>query len=400
MAITNVEYAFLSLLAQRNIFTKQSHVLELGEQHWHGDIPIEYLKHDLNTQIQNEAEKQELLKALENILERKDKKKIFDITKIAYKVFFNYSNICAIDLHGTEDALQFDLNHPVHIDRTFDIIINLGTAEHIFNVYQFFKTVHELTSPGGLMLHCMPFLGWVDHGFFNFQPTFYWDLAEANGYQVVAFLFQANEMGLVEVGDRNGVLRYMHDLMTNQGKQIVHSNIYVAFQKNTDSQDFKIPRQGFFQMSTEEYWNLTEDNFVSIADKLKLKQINLVAFPDWNQSEELIMTELEEVVKSLAKHPDRQRMALLMDISNFPSSAEITPELFLSTLAINILLNDKLDIPNDGPEITLIDELTDKDWQTLLPQINYRVPLSAENIAAVEKRGLGKVKLYELSKLT
>ena len=83
MAITNVEYAFLSLLAQRNVFTKQGHVLEFGEQHWHGDIPIEYLKNDLNTQIQNEAEKQELLNSLENILERKDKKKIFDITKIA-----------------------------------------------------------------------------------------------------------------------------------------------------------------------------------------------------------------------------------------------------------------------------------------------------------------------------
>ena len=67
------------------------------------------------------------------------------------------------------------------------------------------------------MLHCMPFLGWVDRGFFNFQPTFYWDLAEANGYHVVAFLFQANDVGLLEVSDRDGVIRYMHNLMTNQG---------------------------------------------------------------------------------------------------------------------------------------------------------------------------------------
>jgi hypothetical protein len=61
MAITNVEYAFLSILAQRNIFPKLSHVLELGEQHWHGDIPIENLKNDLNTQIQDEADKRYLL---------------------------------------------------------------------------------------------------------------------------------------------------------------------------------------------------------------------------------------------------------------------------------------------------------------------------------------------------
>lgn len=397
MAITNVEYAFLSILAQRNMFPKQSHVLEFGEQHWHGDIPIEYLKNDLNTQIQDEADKRSLLEKLEIILGRKDKKKIFDLTKIAYKLFFNYSTISAIDLHGTEDALQFDLNHPVQIDRSFDITINFGTAEHIFNVYQFFQTVHDLTSPGGLMLHCMPFLGWVDHGFFNFQPTFYWDLAEANGYHVVAFLFQANDVGLVEVSDRDGVIRYMHNLMTNQGQLIVHSNIYVAFKKNLDSQDFMIPRQGFFQISNEEYWNLAQDSFVSINEQLNLKDINLVAFPDWKQPEELIMAKLEEVVKLLGKHPDRQRMNLLIDISNFPTSSEINPELFLSTLAINLLLKEKLDIPNDGPEITILDELSDKDWETLVPQIRYRVPLIGENLAALEKMGIGKVEVYDLS---
>jgi hypothetical protein len=243
----------------------------------------------------------------------------------------------------------------------------------------------------------MPFLGWVDHGFFNFQPTFYWDLAEANGYQVVAFLFQANDVGLVEVSDRDGVIRYMHNLMTNQGNLIVHSNIYVAFKKNIDSQNFRIPRQGFFQMSNEEYWNLTQDSFLSINDQLNLKEINLVAFPDWKQPEELIMAKLEEVVKLLGKHPDRQRMNLLIDISNFPTSSEINPELFLSTLAINLLLKEKLDIPNDGPEITLVDELSNKDWETLLPQIRYRVPLMGENLAAVEKIGIGKVEVYDLS---
>lgn len=33
------------------------------------------------------------------------------------------------------------------------------------------------------MIHGMPFHGWIDHGFYCFQPTFYWDLAAANRYE-------------------------------------------------------------------------------------------------------------------------------------------------------------------------------------------------------------------------
>ncbi len=189
MAITTLEYWFLSWIAKKNIAVQNPDIIELGEQHWHGDVSIELLKNDIQAVVKDKSKQQNLLNNLDIIIAKKDKKKIFDLAKIVYQTFFNYENICAIDLHGTEDALQLDLNQPVELDQTFDLVFNFGTGEHIFNVYQFFKTIHELTKPGGLMLHVMPFQGWVDHGFFNFQPTLYWDLAESNNYDVVGFSF-------------------------------------------------------------------------------------------------------------------------------------------------------------------------------------------------------------------
>ena len=32
------------------------------------------------------------------------------------------------------------------------------------------------------MIRSLPFSGWYDHGFYNFNPTFIWDLARPNTY--------------------------------------------------------------------------------------------------------------------------------------------------------------------------------------------------------------------------
>lgn len=257
MAISQPEYTFLSLLAQSLIFPENPSVLEFGEQHWHGDVKLEDLFQDINAFAFGERHKK-LLNDLDEVLKRKDTQKNFDLAKIVYQLFLNYQSICAIDLHGTSQSLQFDLNYEVSLDTKFDVTINLGTAEHIFNVFQFFKTVHECTNSNGIMLHVMPFLGWIDHGFFNFQPTFYWDLAEANLYQVKAFLF-INGKKFVSFHNRQAVTQYLHQLQVNPSQcPVIPSNSYVALQQSSNPSDFKIPMQKFFQITPEEYWSLTK----------------------------------------------------------------------------------------------------------------------------------------------
>ena len=86
-----------------------------------------------------------------------------------------------------------DLNHPVQGNsRQFDLITNFGTAEHVFNVAQVFVTIHQLLKDDGVVLHILPALGDVNHGFWNIHPTVYFDIARDNGYEILDFRYVDN----------------------------------------------------------------------------------------------------------------------------------------------------------------------------------------------------------------
>jgi SAM-dependent methyltransferase len=93
-----------------------------------------------------------------------------------------------IDLDPSFDSLPLDLNFDEtpaeHVGR-YDLVTNHGTSEHIMNQYNVFKMMHDLTRPGGYMLHAVPFTVHLEHGFFNYQPNFFQALARYNGYKTV-----------------------------------------------------------------------------------------------------------------------------------------------------------------------------------------------------------------------
>lgn len=93
-----------------------------------------------------------------------------------------------IDLDPSFNSLPLDLNFDEtpaeHVGR-YDLVTNHGTSEHIMNQYNVFKMMHDLTRPGGFMLHAVPFTVHLEHGFFNYQPNFFQALARYNSYKVV-----------------------------------------------------------------------------------------------------------------------------------------------------------------------------------------------------------------------
>ena len=102
-----------------------------------------------------------------------------------YGAIFQTSDYTGIDLLPEIRSLWADLNKPVALNRCFDHCINNGTSEHVFNQANLFKVMHDHTKVGGLMIHWTPTLGWADHGLYNVQPGFFFDLAYANDYEVV-----------------------------------------------------------------------------------------------------------------------------------------------------------------------------------------------------------------------
>nr|WP_240039055.1 glycosyltransferase [Okeania hirsuta] len=113
--------------------------------------------------------------------------------------------------------------------------------------------------------------------------------------------------------------------------------------------------------------------------RLNLREINLIIFPDWSQPEETVGLELQEVIKSLVTHPDRSKMTLLIDNSNI--SAE-DADLILSSVAMNLLMESELEV-DKGPEIVLVGELSQIQWSALIAQLQGRIKLEHENEEAI-----------------
>ncbi|OCR00085.1 glycosyl transferase group 1 [Nostoc sp. MBR 210] len=112
---------------------------------------------------------------------------------------------------------------------------------------------------------------------------------------------------------------------------------------------------------------------------LKLKEINVIVFPDWSQSEELLGLELESVIKAIATYPDSQKTTLLIYTSN---SSTGDAELLLSGITMNLLMEEDLDI-SEGLEISLVSSLADIQWQALLLRLSSRIILEHEDKAVL-----------------
>lgn len=125
--------------------------------------------------------------------------------------------------------------------------------------------------------------------------------------------------------------------------------------------------------------------------RLNLKEINLIVFPDWSQPEESLGLELEPVVRAIATHPDKSKMSLLVDNSNI---SDEDANLALSSVAMNLLMEEDLDV-SDGPEISLIGQLSEIQWSALIPQIYGRIVLENENTEAIVQAKAQNIPTFE-----
>lgn len=248
MAITAVEYAIFSELKKSGLLPPHPSFLELGEANWYGDVPYERLSDDICRLPDNSDEQIQLLQKLIDIVRAQQPDMPWDVAKIFYRLFLNCREIVAIDFGGTEKSLKLDLNQPISLGRQFDVVYNGGTAEHVFNVWQFFKTVHDHTAGGGVMIHGAPFTGWIDHGFFNFNPTFFWDLAAANGYVVQLFLYtELTPLKIIRISQREQL-----EEMAKVGQIGINSNVYVVLKKPDENRPFITPQQGYYANTVSE----------------------------------------------------------------------------------------------------------------------------------------------------
>jgi spore maturation protein CgeB len=124
------------------------------------------------------------------------------------------------------------------------------------------------------------------------------------------------------------------------------------------------------------------DSPLDIQQRFNLKAINLIVCPNWYQAEEVLYAALAEVIRVLAVHPDRRKITLLVDATNFPEEFETNANQVLYDLVLNLFLTEGIDIAEEL-EISLIEGLSLQEQSTLAQKISYRIPLPEEDFERI-----------------
>jgi hypothetical protein len=89
---------------------------------------------------------------------------------------------------GFEKVVDLNFPGPAELAGQYDIVFDGGTLEHCFNVGQVMRNAFAFAKVGGFIVHVNP-LNCFNHGFFNFNPTFYYDWYARNGHPLVYPLY-------------------------------------------------------------------------------------------------------------------------------------------------------------------------------------------------------------------
>lgn len=95
---------------------------------------------------------------------------------------------------GTEIEWDFNFPIPKKYQGKFDIVLDGGTCEHIFNIAQALSNVNLMLSKNGVAWHGGP-LCWPNHGFYGYNPTLFADFYEANACEILEMFLSATFVG-------------------------------------------------------------------------------------------------------------------------------------------------------------------------------------------------------------
>jgi SAM-dependent methyltransferase len=173
-----------------------------------------------------------------------------------------FSNYLAIDINTELRSIAMDLNFILkdkyNYTEQFDLVTNNGTGEHIFDQRTVFENMHNLCKVGGIMLCVLPFAPWINHGFYNYHPALFRDIAAANGYEWGLFWLAQNTGKYVEMPISMNSWGYYeqkkprlplsdlesaYDELHNRDGKAQNISIVTAYRK-TNEYNFQIPMQG------------------------------------------------------------------------------------------------------------------------------------------------------------
>lgn len=143
-----------------------------------------------------------------------------ELTDLDFFRRLGFTRVRSCDVSDYEQpTFTIDLNlpydRPSRFHGQFDCLYDGGTLEHVFHLPNALATLHDLLQVGGRVIHANPVSNYVDHGFYSFSPTFWWDWHEANKYRIEAcYLIAARENEL----EQPRLYQYTPGCLDNAGR--------------------------------------------------------------------------------------------------------------------------------------------------------------------------------------
>ncbi|MDZ7959691.1 MAG: methyltransferase domain-containing protein [Aulosira sp. DedQUE10] len=111
--------------------------------------------------------------------------------------------------------------------------------------------------------------------------------------------------------------------------------------------------------------------------QINLRDINLIVFPDWNQSIEILFEHLANLFKVIINHPESSHIALLIDTQNTKLE---DAEFFISDILMNLYYEENIESDdNNLPEFNLLNINSLDEYKGLLPVLSSRIILNNDN---------------------
>lgn len=100
-----------------------------------------------------------------------------------------FGSVESFDFSNYENPTHVhDFNQPIppEFDRRYDLVLDGGSLEHIFNFPTALRNSMRMVKPGGIFVTITPCNNYCGHGFYQFSPELYFSLMRRkNGYKLL-----------------------------------------------------------------------------------------------------------------------------------------------------------------------------------------------------------------------
>lgn len=160
-------------------------------------------------------------------------------------------DVRAVDVNDYEGAeIIWDLNQPVpqELRANFDLFVDSGTLEHVFDVRTAMTNLARMVRPGGRVVHLTPANNYCNHGFFQFSPTFFADFYAANQFRDLRIFIAEERIGFDERTRRLDLyeldpLRQPWLMMSARNRRLL---VICVAEKGSASTADRVPTQSYY----------------------------------------------------------------------------------------------------------------------------------------------------------